>query len=213
MFEVSRNMFLQNDIMFMLFAIPVEKSEPRYIHSSFFVNKMLNSDRISDTAHGERSSIKRTKTFLFSPAMAACFDIRYVCTVSAKAFESRPSTEQHFYAKLVGATDKNWQNSKNSWQSATGPLLYPSAVNFKLSLDHSFFPLQWQNKRTTVPAIMHAPFAIVHLLNTTCETRKPRKLYDFICYSMHKETVYRCELFIETYIRNARNVLLHMYVI
>lgn len=43
------------------------------------------------------------------------------------------STEQHFYAKLVGATDKNWQNSKNSWQSATGPLFYPSPLNFKPS--------------------------------------------------------------------------------
>lgn len=70
---------------------------------------MLNSDRISDTAHGDRSSIKRTKTFLFSlQAVAACFDIRYVCTVSGRGFEKPTiSTEQHFYAKLVGATDKN----------------------------------------------------------------------------------------------------------
>lgn len=116
---------------------------------------MLNSDRISDTAHGDRSSIKRTKTFLFSLAMAACFDIRYVCTVSAKAFESRPSTKQHFYAKLVGATDKNWQNSKNSWQSATGPLFYPSAVNFKLSFGHFFLLPCKTNARTFVSTIIY----------------------------------------------------------
>jgi len=75
-------------------------------------------------------TIKRTKTFLFSPSMAACFDIRYVCTVSAGAF----------YAKLVDATDKNWQNSENSWQPAMQPLLCPPAVNFKPPLP-SFSPV------------------------------------------------------------------------
>lgn len=36
--------------IFILFV--VEKNRSR--DSSFFVNKMLNSDRISDTAHGDR---------------------------------------------------------------------------------------------------------------------------------------------------------------
>lgn len=64
---------------------------------------------------------KKNKNFLIFPGHGRLlwYTIR-LYRVGQSLRKPTESTEQHFYAKLAGATDRNWQNSKNSWQSANG---------------------------------------------------------------------------------------------